>query len=382
MIFTPPPHSDRWQDPALLAHLERLRRPFHQLNRRIVRLTLERFLPSLTPQCPCIEIGAGGGQLRDWLPVELLANLLHTEPSEPFIEHFRKQHPDGRIIRASANSLPVPDGSQSAVLGLCAFDALECPEEARDEVRRVLAPGGTFCHFLDLGTDLEPLFRDLLVRGEMPLPNFLAGDVPPHDEAGLRARLPSTGPLDDMLIVKELDFRRFCALVEKMNHPLREPLAGYAALFDSPGLDARKATLNYMALVSDRDRLAQLNRVLLSLYTTFTDSAPGGYQSLRVKPYSSLDHLDSKLSRLFTPEAGFVHQASRFLRAREVRPRDPDVPGDCVYRGRWIGRTVLRTQLPRAIPGVLLEELKNDSLQGNEHIVESVMHVFVAYRQA
>jgi hypothetical protein len=185
-----------------------------------------------------------------------------------------------------------------------------------------------------------------------------------------------------MLIVKVDEFRRFCAFVAKMNHPLREPLAGYAALFDSAGLDVRKAMLNYMALVSDRDKLADMNHVLLSLYVTFTDSRPGGYKPLLVKPFSSLEHFESRLSRLFTSESGFTPRASQFLRAREVRPRDADVPPDCVYRGRWIGKTVTRTRIPGVIPGVPLEEPGNDPLQENEHVVESVMHVFVASRQA
>ena len=72
-----PSPLDRWHDPALLDHLTRVRKPWEALTRRIVRTTLAKFLPQ--PPGPLVEIGAGGGQLRDWLPPELAERLYRGE---------------------------------------------------------------------------------------------------------------------------------------------------------------------------------------------------------------------------------------------------------------------------------------------------------------
>ena len=53
---------DRWQDPGLLGYLDRVRLPWGEPVRRVVRAVLARLLPD--PPGPLVEIGAGGGQLR------------------------------------------------------------------------------------------------------------------------------------------------------------------------------------------------------------------------------------------------------------------------------------------------------------------------------
>src|SRR5215217_1586950 len=111
-----PPPIDRWHDPALIGHLARVRAPWDALTRRIVRATLAKFLP--TPPGALVEIGAGGGQLREWLTPELAADTIHTEPSEPFVRAFRERHPGANVLRAEASALPFEAESVGAVLAL------------------------------------------------------------------------------------------------------------------------------------------------------------------------------------------------------------------------------------------------------------------------
>src|SRR4051812_46161770 len=125
-----PSRTDRWHDPALLDHLARVREPWDALTHRVVRATLAKFLSS--PPGPLVEIGAGGGQLREWLPPELAADTTHTEPSEPFAQALRERHPGARVLRAEASALPFEAGAIGAVLALCVFDTLPDLASVRD----------------------------------------------------------------------------------------------------------------------------------------------------------------------------------------------------------------------------------------------------------
>ena len=204
----------RWHDPALLDHLRRVREPWDRLTQRIVQAVLAKFLPN--PAGPLVEIGAGGGQLRDWLPAILAAETIHTEPSEPFLDSLRGRYPDAKTLSACATNLPFTPGSVGAVLGLCVLDTVPDLASVRDELRRVLRPGAVVVHFLDLATSPDCLFPELIARGEIPLTNFardpaLLSVLP----AQKKALLPPADDFDEVIAVGWEAFHRFVGMLER-----------------------------------------------------------------------------------------------------------------------------------------------------------------------
>ena len=103
-----PSPLDRWHDPALIDHLARVRAPWDALTRHIVRAACAKWLPHSA--ATVVEVGAGGGQLREWLPPEVAAAATHTESSVPYVDVLRTRHPDAApgqgVVRTSGTAPP------------------------------------------------------------------------------------------------------------------------------------------------------------------------------------------------------------------------------------------------------------------------------------
>jgi SAM-dependent methyltransferase len=97
-----------------------------------------------------LEIGAGTGLNLDHYPAAV-EDLLLSEPVEPMakrlVKRLRESGRTGAVLDASAESLPVADGSVDTVVSTMVLCTVRDPERALAEIRRVLAPGGRllFC---------------------------------------------------------------------------------------------------------------------------------------------------------------------------------------------------------------------------------------------
>ena len=52
-----------------------------------------------------LEIGAGAGQLRAWLPPALRGRIVHSEPSDAATRAVRARAADATVVRATAEAL-------------------------------------------------------------------------------------------------------------------------------------------------------------------------------------------------------------------------------------------------------------------------------------
>ena len=354
---------DRWHDAALIDHLARLRAPWDALARRVVRAVLAKFLPP--SPAPVVEIGAGGGALRDWLPPELAAHTTHTEPSEPFVEALRARHHGARAVRAEASALPFATGEVGAVLALCVFDTVHDLAPVRDELRRVLRPGGAVVHVLDLATSPDCLFPELIAAGELPLTNF-ARDTGLLDVLtdAQRALLPAADEFDEVLGVQWEAFARFVAMLEQARHPLAADLGPYAGLHRPGALDPERLARGVMAASADPVRLRALNMALLKL----TLSAKQMGREWPLRAVSARAHIRERLRTAFGPAHGFAVEFAGPVSA---------VGEGEGFTVRHAGRTVTRASAPLARHGTPVEELEGlplDAPAGRETTVE----VFVA----
>ncbi len=331
-----------WHDPALLDRLARVRAPWDALTARVVRAAVAKFVPP----GPLVEVGAGGGQLRPWLPPDRAADTTHTDSSVPFLDVLRTRFPDAATKPAEVTALPFADGSLAGVLGLCVLDTLPGLAAARDEFRRVLRPGGVVLHVLDLATSPGGAFAELIVRGDFPLPNFAAdpGVLEVVTEAQ-RVLLPVTDAFDEVLAVPWADFTAFVGMLKAARHPLAADLLAYADPADPVALDPDALAQRFMHYRNNPDRLRVLYRALLGV--TLTARSLGRAWPLR--GVSLRAHLRERLRRVFGD--GFTVEFAGPVLAWE--------PADGENVLRHTGKTIPgATALPAATPVEELEGAK------------------------
>ena len=364
--MTPDPGT-KWHDPALLDHLVRVRRPWDALVRRVVRAVLKRYLPD--PSGALVEIGAGGGQLREWLPDDVAAAVTHTEPSEPFVRAFRDRHPSATVVAADAAKLPFDAGSVSGVLALCVLDTLSDLASVRTELARVLRPGGVVVHVLDLSTSPDALFPELIAAGELPLTNF-ARDPALLDvlTPAQRAALPEADDFDEVLAVRWGEFVPFVGMLARSNHPLATTadLGPFAKLHEPGAFDPDRFALEFMAASADAARLQNLNRAMIGLFLAARQFG----KPWTVRALSTRTHLRAKLATAFGSDHGFAVEFAGPVRAWEVADG---------FTLRHAGRTVSR---PLPVPGTPVEELEGvpPAALPADGVRATTVEVFVARR--
>ena len=359
--------THRWHDPGLLARLQRAREPWLELSRRIVHAALHRFLPN--PLRTLIEIGAGDGPLRDWLPDSYAALAIATEPSATFLAAFQQRHPGVKVLHAEAVNLPFPDASASAILGLCVLDALPDLEAARDEFHRVLEPGGVILHVLDLSTNPDAAFAELIAGGEIPLPNFAR-------EPGLfeelvhtrRPVLPITDEFDEVLAADWRPLAKTLAFLRSARHPLLEHLGPYGQLLEPGTLDPSLLGQAYMHARADSERRRHVSHALLTL-ARFAEERG---EPLRLRGFSLRTHLRERLTRVFSAANGFTVEFAGPVLASERSPTGRHIL-------RHAGMTITRhTALPT--PGTPVESLEGTWPEIHAIRRATTIELFVARR--
>jgi len=336
----------------VLELLARRRAPYDELLAAIVGDVLGRF-PPLLGAGPIVEIGAGAGQLRAWLPPDIAARTVSTEPS--------LAPGAAGMVRASAAALPFDTARVAAVLGLCVFDALADQDAAIAEAGRVLAPGGRFVHFMDMATLLETPFAKLHASNLVPIPNVF-GDPGDHE-----------WPLDIVLLARDwLD--GVLAIATRAGHPLAATLnATFAPFLALPAaFDVAAATEAFKALASSGDR----RRVLAaSLVTASRLAVAQGHPPVEPLPFHSARYLQSLLDKSFRA-AGFAVELSDIVTRAHVRPRLlPDEAG-LRYRSLCVGHQ----RLLDAPPKRLLTRAAPPATGAHDILVEAGMFAFVARR--
>jgi SAM-dependent methyltransferase len=346
--------SDDAQLGRALDLLEERRAPYSALLARLVADTLAAFPPA--PDGPIVELGAGAGQLRAWLPPALAARAVHTDPSEPALRALAARAPEAATRVASAAALPFANGACGAVLALDVLDAVADEQAAVAEAARVLAPGGRFVHFLDMATLLERPFAKLAASGLVPIPNVF-GDPGDHE-----------WPLDVLLLPREW----LAGLLDRADAAAHPFAAAFGATFEpwfAPRFDAAGATQAFQAVGSSGDRRRAL---AASLVAAARLAQAGGYPPLAPLPFHSGKYLKSILDTTFAESGAFEVEASAIVARAAAAPRtDPAVR----YRSLCVGHQ----RILDALPARLLAD-DAPATTDDETLVEAAMFVFVARR--
>jgi SAM-dependent methyltransferase len=352
------PESSNWLDCDWLDSLSSVRAPVDEINRRIVNGALQEKVQAVDPISRWIEIGAGDGKLRKWLPEWLRGQVVHTEPSANYLEQFRLHNKGTEPVEASVYDLPFDDGSIDGVLGLCVLDALHDLPAAAAELRRVLRPGGHVMHFLDLGIAcLETIFLDIQASGQIPLPNYLA-DPAMNSAFSIERPLHESEILNDLAICDLDRVENVVRYLESVGHGHGAPLRKWLSVWqDSP----RSAARVFMDVVSNAGQRAQFMQMLVDVHQ-LTDLYPN--LALGANSVSTVSLFRERLSHVFSDEAGFHDARSEILVGRGWNLPWSNLPDQCCYFGRFAGQVVVRrTAQPIPIGRVICDQSRTSSAE-------------------
>jgi SAM-dependent methyltransferase len=307
------------------------REPYADLARRIVQSALERYLPG---EGPIVEIGAGTGQLRQWLEPSWHGRLVHTEPVRLAIAQFERRHPGARVQRASAEALPFAADELSGIIGLCVLDVVSDGAAIAREAARVLEPGAYFVHFLDLSTDVLAVVERLADMNMVPLPNVFSDSYV--------ADWP-----EDVFVAPRGELEQILALLRLHEHPFARPLGQYLALVQASPLPARRIAAEYRQLSSTTEHRRMLRELFRTAYSLAGPDQRAMFTEYRGSAFSSAQHLATRLSGWFNEESGF-----RVIECA-IRREAMVVPGGAPrYRSLAVGEARLSEELPdvRLVP--------------------------------
>lgn len=360
------------KDTAALSSLASKRRPFEPLLKRVVEAVLHQHGPHGAATASVVEIGSGLGQLRALLPESILKAVTHTELSAKLTKGFSRRHPEARVLTADAAALPFDSGSVDTVLALCVFDSLDRPDLARDEIRRVLAGGGKFVHFLDAATNVEPILKQLVLGGRLPLPNFFS-DVSLLSPALLD--LERFGrflhPYIDLLSVPIPHFEGLLAVLAQAGHPMKDMLERYARPLLARPFDSLSAARAFVALTGSHAGSRPLYQALTSLVSTLSDPMYSTRFPFDLRPHSTLTHFQERLEGLFGERERFLRCMSSVVYARDFERNGSEPLRAEVLR---VGNVKSSRDWPAAL-GTPAEALYPDAAPACEAAVRPSTHV-------
>jgi SAM-dependent methyltransferase len=345
-----------------LSGLRRLREPYDGPLRETVHDSLTEY--PVLEALPVVEIGAGIGQLRGWLPAPIAAQAVHTDPEPRLLQVLSRASPEARVQRARAQELPFENGACGGVLALCVFDALGNEAEqsaALDEFARILAPGGRFVHFLDMGALLEHAFDEFDEQGLVPIPNVFTD--PDEQE----------WPLD--LLLLERDWLEHVLLyAHDVDHPLFTLFGPYFSAFLLKPFSRREAVSRYKLLASDGSAQRAL---ALQAASAFHDSAQAGQPVRPLLPFHSSRHFAQVMEAAFAKDARFEIEFSGMVKRAERRKT---ASADATrYRSLCVGHERVSERIP---PRLLTGENTDRTVQPGSVLVETGVFVFAARRHA
>jgi SAM-dependent methyltransferase len=175
-----------------------------------------------------LDLAAGTGKLTR----PLLAAGLRVVAVEPVAEMRAALPPAARALEGTAEAIPLPDGAVDGVVVAQAFHWFD-GDAALAEIHRVLRPGGVLALVWNRRSD-DPLNREIDALIEP-----LRGDAPRHRARAWRAAFERTTLFD----------------------PLEEAEFESEQRLDADGLEARIASISYIAALDPGERAPLLARV-------------------------------------------------------------------------------------------------------------------------
>ncbi len=347
-----------------LQGLRQLRAPYDDILKSIVGETLGTY-PAI-PGKPIVEIGAGTGQLRRWLPADVRDQVIHTDPADQALDLLRREAPDARTAVAPAQRLPFTDGACGGALGLCVFDTLHTAaveDAAVAELARVLAPGAWFVHFLDMATLLDRPFQEFNAHGVVPVPNVF-GDPDDHP-----------WPLDIVLFEREW-LRQILHFALQIEHPLVTMFGPYFGAFLLQPFDLGEAILRFKSIATNSAVQHALASQIASLFQLAVQQ---GHPARSAIPFHSGQYLSAVMETAFA-KSGLFRTAFFDIVARSGWR--PVAHGQTErYRSLCLGHERIRNDNPkRLLAASSRQDRASYDTRTDRVLIEAGVFVFVTQR--
>lgn len=340
------------------------RQPFRALTRSLISELLLEYGGLL----PRVEIGAGDGQLRSLLPENALEGWVHTEPSALGVSRFLERHPEATVKRAAAEALPFADGEVGCVLGLCVLDLVKDGAAVAKECLRVLKPGGTLIHLLDMSVDPLAPIRQLQASRLLVIPNVFSD--------------PCTTPFpEDLFVAPIAEVAQLVQILLRHQHPFATSLNKYVALFQAVPFSAAAAANAYSALSGDSNAKVLLRDALKAAGQLATPVERAQLAKFQGHPLSAVRHLQSRLQAWFSSELGFEVVLSDMKARFTVGPGPETAQAGPVDEKKYLSIAAGHVRHLMGPPAHLLCPDLPTSVLGGSWIEQSVF-VFVARKMS
>jgi ubiquinone/menaquinone biosynthesis C-methylase UbiE len=307
-----------------------------------------------------VEIGAGDGQLKEWMPSEVAARTVHTEPLGLALRELRKRWPDASTRQASVERLPFGDGEVATVLASCVLDVVPDGSAAAHEIARVLRPGGHLIHLLDLSTELTGCFDMFRQASLVPVPNVF-GD-------SCEVRWP-----EDMFLIPREQVHGVVDVLQRHGHWIAKPLRKYVLMFDANPFPLRHAMAAYAGLAESLSLRTELRSVFRDARELADPVQRKDFAGFHGQPAASSRYFQSRLNQWFGDPAVFKVLLSDIVSCAQAVPIQPDCPVG--YMSLCAGE-IRKLSVP---PAALLNSHVGQPTEG-ESLRELGIFVFVAER--
>jgi ubiquinone/menaquinone biosynthesis C-methylase UbiE len=145
-----------------------------------------------------LDVGCGPGALTSELVSRLGADAVAAvDPSPPFVEAARARNPGVKVLEASADDLPFPDGEFGATLAQLVVHFMPDPVAGLTEMRRVTRAGGVVAACVwDHAGERAPLSPFWRAAHELAMPILDESAMPGAREGHLAELFEAAGLAD------------------------------------------------------------------------------------------------------------------------------------------------------------------------------------------
>ena len=186
----------------------------------------------LAPGKTAVDLGAGTGKFTPLL-LSSGASVIAVEPVDAMRSQLSSLLPDVRALSGSAESMPLADASVDAVVCAQAFHWFST-SAAREEIRRVLKPGGWLGLIWNVRDESVPwvaALTDIITPHEGNTPRFAKGDwkkLFPAEGFGplglTRFSYIHTGPPEQVIVDRVMSISFIAALPQSEHDAVRARL--------------------------------------------------------------------------------------------------------------------------------------------------------------
>jgi SAM-dependent methyltransferase len=148
-----------------------------------------------------IDIGAGVGQLYNWLQGHGAAEVVAIDPSTRNIESLQTKYPQAKSTCTTLHDFCKESGNQGSFdssFAIFVFEHIENLEEAFADVFSILKPGGDF--YLIISDKDYCLINDRAIRGD----KFVSVEVITQDDTGTVAAATTTIEEDGHSVIYDI----------------------------------------------------------------------------------------------------------------------------------------------------------------------------------